>query len=139
VSTVTGTEDVGGYAAVAAALTEHFRLTKPLDRRRVEMWSARSTHNAAGQPFPQRWGINTSAKPRQPRVLFDIGKVIEWATPGVPFGPRGRSGYTLLGQPGSVVEYQPGQAGTFDTETGRAASLARWNPGEVIRSGSDSD
>src|SRR6185312_14594456 len=74
----------GGYSDVAAELTRVYKLERGLDRRRVEVWNSRRTRNADGQMFPSPVKINDQAKPRQPRVLFDLDEVTRWAAPGVP-------------------------------------------------------
>jgi len=93
----------GGYSDVAAELTRVYKLERGLDRRRVEVWNSRRTRNADGQMFPSPVKINDQAKPRQPRVLFDLDEVTRWAAPGVPapFGdgyvPMSDYGHRLAG------------------------------------------
>lgn len=73
----------GGYAAVAAELTERFGLEPPLDRRQIELWNRRRTENADGQPFPSP-ARRVTARRSQPRLLFSFEAVAAWYAAGVP-------------------------------------------------------
>jgi hypothetical protein len=51
-------------------------------------WNVRRTVNAEGRTFPSPVRADPDAKPRQPRLFFDVDAVEQWMRPGVPFGPH---------------------------------------------------
>jgi len=79
---------LGSYSRVADALTIHFRLDPPLDRRQIETWHKRRTRNAAGDRPPEPVTELDDPRPRTPHVLFDIAAWKTWMTPGTP-APHG--------------------------------------------------
>jgi hypothetical protein len=92
--------DLGGYSDVAAAMTRHYG--RPYDRRQIELWNRRRTLNRYGQMFPSPARVVPHALPRQPRLLFRIRDVIEWAAAGIP-APHGNGWRSPFEMPDSSL------------------------------------